>query len=55
MYLPLKSVRFSMRNNYDDPKTWQDWLLHISNYCPECRKPQIPENVWNDYLKLKGD
>ena len=55
MYIPLKNVRFSMRDNFDDPKTWQDWLLHLSAYCPDCRKPEIPENVWNDYLKFKGD
>jgi hypothetical protein len=55
MYIPLKNVRFSMRDNSDDPKTWQDWLLHLSAYCPDCRKPEIPENVWNDYLKIKGD
>ena len=42
-----------MRDNFDDPKTWQDWLLHLSAYCPDCRKPEIPENVWNDYLKIK--
>lgn len=55
MYIPLKNVRFSMRDNSDDPKNWQDWLLHISKFCPECRKPEIPQNVWNDYLKIKGD
>jgi hypothetical protein len=55
MYIPVKKVRFSLREPTEEPKTWEEWLIHISAFCVECRKTEIPEKVWNDYLKLKGD
>jgi hypothetical protein len=55
LYIPLKASRFKITKDLDNPKTWQDWLLHISAFCVNCRKPEIPEKCWDNYLKLKGE
>ncbi len=55
MYVPFKATRFRLNKEVKDPETWEDWILHISTHCQNCRISVIPEKCWDNYLKLKGD
>ncbi len=37
------------RNKIDKPpKTWSDWVDHISTHCPDCRIQIIPQSCVGD-------
>ena len=55
MYVPYKATRFRLNKEVKEPETWEDWILHISTHCQNCRISVIPEKCWDNYLKLKGD
>ena len=53
--LPLNTrtrVRFVEREN--ELKTWEDWVLHISTHCENCRIKEIPVKCMENLNKLKG-
>jgi hypothetical protein len=53
MYIPFKNYRFRFKD-ISKPVTWEDWLVHVSSHCDECRLKEIPDSCWINYLKLKG-
>lgn len=35
------------------PKTWDEWIIHISTNCEKCRLQSIPTKCLEDYNNLK--
>ena len=33
-------------------KTWNDWMIHIMNYCEDCRIQQPPSQCVDDFERL---
>lgn len=54
MYGPAKKNVFRSARKIEEPASWEEWLLHISSNCPDCRLSEIPEKCIADYQKLKG-
>lgn len=52
LYTPAKSNKFRLSNVPEKPKTWEEWILHISSNCDECRLKDIPESCQKDFEKL---
>lgn len=53
--LPLNTrtrIRFVEREN--ELKTWEDWILHVSTHCENCRLKEIPVKCMENLNKLKG-
>jgi hypothetical protein len=46
-------MRFS--NSSKELRTWEDWLLHMSSNCEDCRLKEVPVKCLEDYNKTKGD
>ena len=45
-------MRFTERKT--ELKTWEDWLLHISAHCENCRLKEIPVKCLENLNKIKG-
>ena len=55
MYIPAHAkTRMRFANSSKEFRTWEDWLLHISSNCPDCRIKEVPVKCMDDYNKLKG-
>jgi hypothetical protein len=55
LYIPINtrtSMRFTERKT--ELKTWQDWLIHISSHCENCRIKEIPVKCLENLNKIKG-
>ncbi len=53
LYLPGLKYRTSLSMRRKDLKSWDDWVIHISTHCYDCREKQIPESCMEDYKRLK--
>ena len=52
--LPGMKLGNANKENKKILKTWEDWVLHILNNCPNCRIRIIPPDCLKDYeLKKK--
>jgi hypothetical protein len=47
--VPSNMNRASKNNT--DPKTWADWISHISTHCEKCRLDKVPESCLNDLAR----
>lgn len=55
LYIPAHaSKRLRFANSSKEMRTWEDWLLHMSSNCDNCRLKEIPVKCFEDYKKLKG-
>ncbi len=55
LYLPAKAqskMRFA--NKRQEMTSWEDWLLHCSSNCEDCRLKEVPVKCIENYKKLKG-
>ena len=54
LYLPGLKHRYQFsRPKKEQLKTWDDYVLHLSTNCEECRIKEIPESCMEDYKKHK--
>jgi hypothetical protein len=55
MYHPMAKNPFRMAKRQKEiPNTWEDWILHVSSNCEECRLPYTPSSCLKDLDNLKG-
>lgn len=54
MYIPKVKDYFRVAKKVEEPKTWEDWLMHLASNCENCRMKTPPESCYKDYDKLKG-
>ena len=47
-------TRMRFANSSKEMRTWEDWLLHLSSNCEDCRLKEIPSKCMDDYKKAKG-
>jgi hypothetical protein len=50
---PVKNIFRTVRKS-EVPRTWEEWILHLSTNCENCRLPYIPSSCEKDLEKLKG-
>lgn len=56
LYLPARvKSRMRFSNSSKELRTWEDWLLHMSSNCEDCRIKEIPVKCLEDFNKNKGD
>jgi len=46
-------MRFKIARNNQQPKTWDDWVHHLSTNCENCRLKAVPESCEADRLRGK--
>ena len=54
LFLPGLKYRYQFsRPEKKVLKTWDDYILHISTHCEECRVKDVPESCLEDYKRHK--
>jgi len=54
LYSPMAKNLFKTIKEDKVPSTWEEWILHLSTHCDECRLPAVPTKCVEDYEKLKS-
>jgi hypothetical protein len=52
LFMPGLKHRFQFSKK-KELKTWEDYIIHISTNCEECRIKEIPESCLEDYKRQK--
>lgn len=52
LYTPAGRNKFRISKLPEKPKTWEEWICHISCHCENCRLTEIPETCQKDFEKL---
>lgn len=53
LYSPASSSIYKTIKLDKTPTSWDEWLMHVANFCEKCRIKEIPESCLNDYDRLK--
>ena len=53
LYAPPTRNLFKFSKMVEIPRTWEEWLIHISNNCEDCRLKAIPTKCIEDFNRLK--
>ncbi len=54
LYSPASSNQYKTIKLDKTPVTWDEWLMHVGNFCEKCRIKEVPESCLKDYHRLKG-
>ena len=54
LYAPAFKNPYKIPRKDKKPITWDDWLVHLSSNCENCRLKEIPSSCVKDYEKLKS-
>lgn len=54
LYSPPTRNMFKISNIKNVPRTWDEWLTHLSSHCEKCRLNDPPTSCLTDLNKLRG-
>ena len=53
LYLPSMKNGYKFSRKEKTLKTWEDWIIHVSTHCENCRLKEVPESCELDRLKYR--